>query len=601
MGNEDYTSSYRYPIIQQTIKNPIIISTTKFDYFKDEYIEGNITLQNQFPIVLSDINLNLYLLEAWTYMESSNQSVGEINTQPLLNVKVGINKILNIETELINLSAGIFNFPFKFRLPDYLQPCFEYPITNSRGYLRYSLEAKFISPYTQGSSSIYLIIKSRPKVLNSPLSFTSVMNIHKWGLFDQGTTVLKVSYLTNNFRINDKLNLKVEINNLRGKLKAISCEINLVRKVGFRKKNEDKNKYEMENIIYNKNFPISVEPANQKSYDFSIDISDKDKTNFNYTNLSNPYPNIVDIGYVMPTVDGSIIKCDYNIKATLYFESYVTSGYLPKVTLPIIITHQLLDDYNLERQEDEDLKRAIEASKLDNKNVNISCIDNNRLGNMIEKPNGYDMEKMQPVSKSQLIEEDNDLPSKIEIEKNRQNSENNNININQINFENDVNNNNYNKNSINDNSGNCPAPVFIYQKIENNENLNNPYMNNNNINQENNNNQINKDINNNYPNYNNINNENLKNNNINNNINNQYLNNNQNINNKNPNYNDNQLNKNFSNDNNINNVQEKKDEDNQNQEENDFSVFNNNIEDSMNNEKQSNNKEIKNYYNINEV
>ena len=61
MGNENYASNYGYPIVQQNMNKPITITTTKIDYFKDDYVEGNIILQNQLPIVLSDINLNLYL------------------------------------------------------------------------------------------------------------------------------------------------------------------------------------------------------------------------------------------------------------------------------------------------------------------------------------------------------------------------------------------------------------------------------------------------------------------------------------------------------------------------------------------------------------
>jgi len=547
MGNENFGSNFGFPMAQQNMVKPITITTTKPDYFKDDYVEGTIILQNQLPIVLSDINLNLYLCESWTYMESSSQSYGELNTQPLLCVKVGINKILNIDTELINLSSGMFNFPFRFKLPNYLQPCFEFPLPNRRGYLRYSLEAKFISPYVQGCSSIYLIIKARPKVLNSPLSYSSAMNIHKWGLFDQGTTLLKVSYLTNNFRVNDSVKLKVEINNMRGKLKVTSCEVDVIRKVGFKKKNTDKDQYEMETNIYYKLFQVDVAPMNQRTYDFTIELQDKEKNNFNYVNVANPYPNIVDISYVMPTVDGSIIKCDYRITVTLYFNSYVTSGYLPKVTLPISITHQLQEDYNLERREDEDLQKAIEASKLDmekEKNkINMSVIDKNSMGDNLDRPDGYDIQKMQPISQSQIIDDDNDdndgLPSKFEIEQNKQNKQNNqnnnnnnqninnnqnnaymnmnqnnngnnyynnnnrnnnNMNMNYINNNNNYNNNNFNNNynnnfNINQNNMNnnylqsCPPPI-VKNINDDDDDLNNPYMADNNKNNNNNNNNI---------------------------------------------------------------------------------------------------------------
>ena len=674
MGNEypSYNSNYMSrPVIQNQFK-PMTITTTKVDYFKGEWVEGNIVLNNQLPIVLTDIYLNLYLLESWIYQETSSQSYGEMNKQPLLCVQVGINKILNIDTELVNLSAGYFIFPFKFKLPNYLQPCFEYPLPEKRSYLRYSLESKFVSPYVQGSTSIYIIVKSRPNVLNSPLSFSSVMNVHKWGLIDQGTTQLKVSYLTNNFRINDNAYLKVEINNMRGKLKVSNCEINVVRKVGYRKKQTDKDQYLLENIIVSKNYDVNVEPMNQKTYNYTIELKDKDKNNFNYSDVQNPYPNLYDISYAMPTTDGTIIKCDYIINVILHFDSFVTSGYLPKVTLPISLTHQTQDEYNLEKQEDEDLQKAIEASKIEmnnqnyknnfdfideehnhnqnnnNKNINMSVVDKNKMNDFIDKPNGYDMEKMQPVSQSQLIDNDNNnLPSKNEIENNNKNkmkyNENNrkynlnqnmdqnpnyNENINHNNYRNNnifMNPNNYeNINAINNNLQNCAAPAWLNKK-DDEDDLFNPYMkssisddnvkNNNNI-------QMNNVVNSNFSNYNN---NNPSNPNYNNNINqiNQINNNNPNINNNYPNYNNrenenrnnNQMNNNypdFNNDNNNNNksnINENNNSYNNNNSQDlktisggsDFNLLKENNNEKQNNEGEEKKEDNQQYYNINEI
>ena len=664
MGNENPSYNTNYiarPVIQNQFK-PMMITTTKVDYFKGESVEGNITLNNQLPIVLTDIYLNLYLLESWVYQETSSQSYGEMNKQPLLCVQVGINKILKIDTELINLSAGYFNFPFKFQLPNYLQPCFEYPLPEKRSYLRYSLESKFISPYVQGSTSTYIIVKSRPNVLNSPLSFSSVMNIHKWGFIDQGTTQLKVSYLTNNFRINDNINLKVEINNMRGKLKVSICEINVVRKVGYRKKQTDKNQYLMEDIIVNKNYDVNVEPMNQKTYNYSIELKDKDKNNFNYLDVQNPYPNLIDISYAMPTTDGTIIKCDYSINVILHFDSFVTSGYLPKVTLPISLTHQTQDEYNLEKQEDEDLQRAIEASKIEMNNQNykndFDLIDEENKQNEIknnnehneninmDKPNGYEMENKQSISQSQLIDTDNNnLPSKNEIEnnnrnriKNNENNENNNRNynlnqnmnnykdnINQNNFGNNnlsMNPNNYdNINAINNDLQNCPAPSWTNKKDDeddlfnpymkssisdnNNKNKNNIQMSNvvnrnfsnyNNFNSNNNIKQINQINNNNYSNYNNLGNEIRNNNQMNDTMRNNYPDAN-----KYYNVNDNNYKINIKENNNNNNPTHKNNI-NENFKTinggNDFNLLKENNNENPNNEEEEDNKK---YYNINEL
>ena len=647
MGNDEnvYSKNVGFPVIYQN-NRPIIITTTKIDYFKDDDVEGKIVLQNQIPIVLSDIYLNLYLLEGWTYQESQNQIYSDLNRQPLLCVKVGIGKILNINSELINLSAGLFNFPFKFRLPNYLQPCFEYPLKNKRGYLRYSLEAKFGSPYTQGSTSIYLTIKARPNVFNSPLSYSSVMNVHKWGLIDQGTTQLKVSYLTNNYKMKDSIPLNVEINNMRGKLKVTTLEVSLIRKVVFKNKNTGKIQFQAEDIITKKEFKIDVKPTNQQTMNILIPIEDKDKNRFDYSNVQNPYPNIVDIEYCMPSTDGAIIKCEYSISATLLFDSFVTSGYLPKVTLPISLTHQTMDEFRLEKQEDEDLKAAIEISKLeikkdinyednkndliDNDNKNMSAVDRNKMDEIIDKPSGNDYEKMNPISQSQNFRKDSDnnvLPSKNEIERNHNNKQminnppNNNINMDQNYMNKNQNNNmnyfdinqiNYENNNIINNN---PAPSFINKK-EDDEDLFNPYMinknsnnnqnndniqmsnlipqNNNNINQNNNRNQFNYN-NNNLSNYNN--NSNNLNNNNKNNDNNPDSNNNQmknEINNNYPDYNKLSNINSINNNNNNNNFQTLKSD-------NDFSVFGENNVVNSNEENKSNNNENKNYYDINEL
>ena len=95
---------------------------------------------------------------------------------------LGIGKILNINGQLINLNPGIFNLPFKFKLPDYIQPSYEYPKQDKRGFLRYALQAKIISQYAQGEGAVGLFIKSRPLKLNNPLSYSSAVNVHKWGV-----------------------------------------------------------------------------------------------------------------------------------------------------------------------------------------------------------------------------------------------------------------------------------------------------------------------------------------------------------------------------------------------------------------------------------
>ena len=202
MGNEYvYVNQPYYPpgSIHPVQPNPnqrqISIKLKKYDFFKGDTVEGAVIINCITSLVLNDIHLNLYLYENWSNNETDPPIV-ERNNPILLTIKIGIGKILKIDSYLINLNPGSYNFPFKFKLPDFLQPIFEYPKVSKRGYLRYILEAKIISQYLQGDGKVYIFVKSRPKILNCPLSFSSAANVHKWGMFDQGSTILKVSYQT---------------------------------------------------------------------------------------------------------------------------------------------------------------------------------------------------------------------------------------------------------------------------------------------------------------------------------------------------------------------------------------------------------------------
>ena len=481
MGNEGLViAPNQYQYYQSSLRNintmrPLSIKLKKYDFFKGEYVEGYVVLQNTNSLVLNDIYLNLFQLETWRI--EGDQSCSDIYNPLLLSVCIGIGKILKIDGQLINLNPGVFNFPFKFKLPDNIQSCFEYPKTNKRGLLRYILQAKIISQYVQGEGSVGLFIKSRPLKLNCPLSFSSAMNVHKWGMVDQGSTILKVSYQTTNYQFRSQLPFTVEINNTRGKAGIKNVDAKIVRRVQYYKSNNPNPLFCIEDVINNKIFQVNV-PANTNSqtYNYMIEIIDNKINEFNYGGQYNPYPSLKDIFYAMPTTTGQIIKCDYFLVVSLNFSSFVTKGYIPKVCIPFSITHQLQNDYDLEKKEESELQKAIEASLLDaeknkeKKEININEIDDKKENNLIEKP------KDEPEENNKK-EENNNI---IEIKEDSANENNKNENKNDFNLINDDSNNNININEINNNNN--------INNIKNeDEDIINPYKEelNNNINEEN--------------------------------------------------------------------------------------------------------------------
>ena len=291
MGNENnsyirasssyYPQGVIQPVQQSSSPKQISIILNKVDYFKGDYVEGSIILNCMGSVVLNDIYLNLLLMENW-HCQENNQPQSELNNPILLTVRIGIQKILKLNSNLINLNPGTFNFPFKFKLPDYLQPSFEYPKENQRGFLRYILQAKLISQFVRGETTTLIFIKSRPIILNCPLSFSSAMNVHKWGMFDKGSTILIVSYLTSNYQIRGQIPITVEINNTRGKLQVKSVIAKVTRRVQFKSANDGSVKFTMESIIVNKEFGINVPPNNQsQTYTYNIELNDETLKSFN--------------------------------------------------------------------------------------------------------------------------------------------------------------------------------------------------------------------------------------------------------------------------------------------------------------------------------
>ena len=470
---------YSPPIVQTIvpqpppqIQNQITIKLNKYDFYKGEYVEGEVLLQANTSMILNDIDLNLNLVENWNTQVGSTP-MNENNNSLLLNIKIGIGKILKINSNVINLSPGAYKFPFKFQLPDYLQPCFEHPKDNQRCYLRYVLEAKLISAYTQGVGKIYLFIKARPLILNCPLSYTTEADVHKWGILEQGVTILKASYKTSNYQMRGQIPITVQIDNTRGKLSIKSINVKVIRKVQFKRINEGLVKFTFDDIMLKKDFATYVPPnTNSQAYNYIIDLKEENASIYNYYGISPPYPTLKDITFSMPTTDSAAIKCDYFLEITVTFNSFVTKEYKPKIIIPFTLTHQLQEDYDLEQKENDDLKKAIEASLLDAKyvkltNTNINEIDSYK--NKEEQLDDYQGENNQINENNNNIYQANQINNNNNIyEDNHINDNNNNIyEVNRIN-ENNI--NIYEDNQINDNNiKNNNQEIPNYNDINNNE------------------------------------------------------------------------------------------------------------------------------------
>ena len=346
------------------MQSPFIrIFLEKEMFYQDEPIKGEVWLEPQQTVILSDIIVRLKLQEGWVYNETNDKVISEMNSVILSEMTLNIAKQLNITTQLISLSAGQFHFPFVLHSPGPIQPSFEHPFPNKRGYIRYTLQAETLSQYLKVNAENIVIIKSRPLVLNSPVMFSSCVNVHNWGFFQKGNTILNASYPSNNYRIGDVIPLTINVDNSRGLLDVIQLKIELLRKTTFTEINQAE-KYPFEKVIFKQEYNFNVPSRTRNNFSCAITVRDTD-LKANYQEVYNPYPFIKDFNSLMPSVDSFTMKNEYSIKISCYFNSYVTHGYRPRVIMPLSITHQLLDDYRLEKKEQEDFENALKASQVE--------------------------------------------------------------------------------------------------------------------------------------------------------------------------------------------------------------------------------------------
>ena len=381
------------------MNNFLSISFKKSSYFPDELIEGYVQLNPLNQIVINDIIISLYLFENW--LELFSIPFGESKRQLLLEMSLNIKNQLKIYTELVSLPAGSYIFPFQFKLPIFINPCFEFPSKEKKAYIRYSLDTKIISPYIQGATSTYILFKSRPKLnyKDNKQSFSSSIDVYKWRMFSEGNTVLNafLDNIENNVKYGEEIYLNVDIDNNKGKLVTKEIKVVLIRKIDFKTKTKEI-KDSISNDCIVKILNTLVNPGEKKIFKFLIDLQNMDNYTFDLKSEKLPYSNIKDMSYFLPSLNSSIIDCTYTLRITLYFESFVAYKHRPRVFIPINICHQKVEEY----------QPNFYINNNQNNNYNqINNTNNFQNNNIINNNNNQINEK----------EEEMDLPNKEDIEK----------------------------------------------------------------------------------------------------------------------------------------------------------------------------------------
>ena len=432
-----------------------------YSLFIDDYIEGEVELSLSLQVAINDISLAFNSTQRWSaFFEEFNQSLCENKTDTIVPINLNIKSQLNTDSELAVLKPGKYIFGFKFKIPNDINPSFEYPGKDGRAHLRYYLIANIISPFIKGSATTYLILKKRQKIeMNKQVELIAENNVHKWGLFDGGKTIFKVISLngTDNFKFDEDAKFEINIDNTKGKMDISEIKIVLIRELVFKTK-FGQTKKTLNNEILTQTVKTCTKSGENKSFPFTLSLKNIENKNFNFVGYDTPYSNISNINFFLTTIKASIIDCIYTLKFSLCFDKFVKHNDRPRIIMNLNICHQTLDEYKQEMNKK-------------NENPQLNQMDNN-ISNNINKEE-QDFPNMEEIEKNKY-----DKPHEQNNNINNINYNNNNINNYSYNINNNFNNNNIDINNYNNN--------IINSNINYNNNQNNQIIDINEINEDNN-------------------------------------------------------------------------------------------------------------------
>ena len=333
MGTQ-YTGLRESNILELSLYNPSL--------FIGEPVTGKIKIKVQNSFTFRDISLYLTIGEGWYHQteDSNNNKIvyEECNYGTLFQIPINVHQSLNQNTDIISLQPGIYEIPFTMYTNTIPFPSLEYPRYQVRGYVRYILTTELIGYSQPEICDAFLHFKTIPLSLNTPLTSFSEVTVYKWGLMEKGKTSLNCSIPKNTFYIGENIPIACTVDNSKGDMAVTSIKISIHRIVHFIPSKQPK-KYDYDESIASKDFKCNIPKGTIKNVSCSIEMRDNNLSRYTVEGRPEPLTNKDDINLFIPTCLSNLVKVEYNVKATAYFESMTGSESRPRCQFPISIGH----------------------------------------------------------------------------------------------------------------------------------------------------------------------------------------------------------------------------------------------------------------------
>ena len=366
--------------IQNLSRSDIItIRFKKEAYYEGQTVEGEIILEPKQNLVMNDILIKFKQSEYFVYVVDEKNTVSDLNSQTFFEKKINAGEYLNMNSQMLSLTPNTYKFPFQFTLPRDIPPSFEYPFRNRRASLRYTFSAELLSPYVKSLSETYMWIKARPINIPSQIKHENYVKVKNVGIVSRGQSGIALFTMASNYRMNDMLPFTVDIYNEDCAVQVKEVKISIKRIVTFMKGGKE---YQKRTAIIRKKYPCLCDRNSKNSFHYDdIQIRDHDLKDVDYNRTLNPYPFLDDLNMLMPNVKTNLIKCEYSLKATSYFDLSVLGKDRPRVEMPIYVTHQLQKEYEYEKDTNQNNGQGVNSYGNNFNSFGGNNFGNNNFGN----------------------------------------------------------------------------------------------------------------------------------------------------------------------------------------------------------------------------
>ena len=348
--------------------NILSITTEQKSYAPNSKINILISLNVNSPMTLNNIEINLYYIEGWKHSKPKESTKDHaINKKNIYTINLNLLKIYKLNS----FNPGKHSFSYILSLNKISSPSFEFRGELGRIFARYIISAKIVLPNLNKNiniknnnnnnnniivecENIFQVI-SNQKINDKEEKYTNQQQIFKWGMINRGVCQLRVYLPKINYKFNDNLPISIIIDNSISGLTVNRIKLTFKRKLTYI--DENGSKFSEEKNISSETYYAKVKIGEKKMFKYHYNIRDPNSNNITIKEISEPYnDNSIDWRNFIPSTQNPLFSCDYSVKVTVYFESFVNHNCRPRIIIPIIVTHNCSNKYDFVEEENEEVK-----------------------------------------------------------------------------------------------------------------------------------------------------------------------------------------------------------------------------------------------------